>query len=222
MSLLPVGNESVLEIQIVNLRASGVEEIILALGHKPELFLAYFGDGSKWGLKIHYSIERQPLGTAGPLTLLREHLDAPFLVVNGDILTDMDYGALWRQHVEEGADLTVTTTSVKLPLEYGVIRHRGRRILDIEEKTSLEAEINAGIYCIDPSVVDRMPVDTFVSMDTLLRQLIADERTVSRYSFDGYWLDIGQMANYEKANEMCALAEAGEGATVLAWRRAGA
>lgn len=200
--LLPVGDTTVLEVQILNLRNCGVREIFLALCYKHRLFEAYFHDGAKWGVDLHYSVEPEPLGTAGPLSLLRDRLDEPFLVVNGDILTDLDYARMHAAHVASGADLTVATKMIKFPLQYGVIHHAGERILNIEEKPSLTAEINAGIYVINPSVLDHVPDATRVSMDDLLHRLISQSAHVSRYAMSEYWLDIGQMGDYEKAQDL--------------------
>lgn len=202
--LLPVGDQSVLEIQIHHLRQSGVDEIYLALGYRHELFEAYFGDGGRWGVRIHYSVEPRPLGTAGPLTLIREHLDRPFLLINGDILTDTDFSRMFAAHLDREADVTVATKVITFPLQYGVIRHRDNRIHAIEEKPALKAEINAGFYVVDPRVIDLMPPATPVSMDDLLNRLIAESYVVDRFLLTDHWLDIGQMADYEKAHEWVA------------------
>ena len=199
--LLPVGNRSVLQIQIDNLKARGATDIYLALGYKHELFEFYFGDGARWGVKIHYSVEEEPLGTAGPLTLLRDRLDEPFLVINGDILTNLDYRQLRQAHADGGAGITVATKVITLPLSYGVIRHTGEEIVDIEEKPSLCAEINAGIYFMDPQVIDLIPPGTAFSMDHLLKKMIAEGRKVARFAMSDHWLDIGQMADLEKASD---------------------
>ena len=201
--LLPVGNKSILEIQLMNLKSHGATDIFLALGYRHELFEAYFGDGSKWGVSIHYSVETKPLGTAGPLTLLRSALKEPFLVMNGDILTNMDYNKLRQAHLKNGAALTLVTKVITLPLQYGVIKHRENRVYDIEEKPSLCSEINAGIYFMNPEVLDLMPSDVPYSMDVLLKKMIAEDYVVCRYALSEHWLDIGQMADYEKANDIC-------------------
>jgi NDP-sugar pyrophosphorylase family protein len=200
--LLPVGDKSLLEIQIINLKSHGATDIFLALGYKYDLFQLYFGDGSRWGIKLRYSVEEKPLGTAGPLTLLVNHLTEPFLVMNGDIFTDMNYAELQKAHIKSGAAVTVVTKEISLPLQYGIIKHRDNRIFAIEEKPALSAEINAGIYFMNPEVLGLMPAGTPYSMDELLRQLITDGGVVSRYLMTDHWLDIGQMADYEKANDL--------------------
>ena len=200
--LLPVGDRSVLEIQIHNLKEHGVDTIFLALGYRHELFQAYFGDGSNWGVRIYYSIESKPLGTAGPLSLLRGILDEPFLVMNGDILTNLDCSRLALNHLETGAYITVVTKIVTFPLRYGVIDHKDNRVFDIREKPSISAEINAGIYFMNPEVIDAMPTNTAVSMDDLLRNKIYENYQISRFLLTDYWLDIGQEDDYQMANDI--------------------
>ncbi len=213
-SLLPVGNKSILEIQILNLTAHGATDIFLALGYKHELFEAYFGDGAKWNVRIQYSTETKPLGTAGPLTLLRPFLKEPFLVMNGDILTNLDFRELSRAHRASGAAVTVATKVITLPLRYGVIKHCDGSISDIEEKPSLSAEINAGIYFMNPEVLDLMPANTPVSMDAFLREMICKGYGVSRFLMNAYWLDIGQMGDYERATDLISEDENGR----IEWR----
>jgi NDP-mannose synthase len=152
-------------------------------------------------VRIHYSVEEGPLGTAGPLTLLRDRLDEPFLVINGDILTNLDYSELRLAHTARAADLTVATKVITLPLQYGVIHHSGDDIVDIEEKPSLCAEINAGIYFMNPDVIGLIPPGAPFSMDQLLKKMIAGGRKVSRFLMSDHWLDIGQMSDLEKAND---------------------
>ena len=202
--LLPVGNQSVLEIQLLNLKTHGVGEIYLALGYKHDLFDAYFGDGTKWNVQINYSIEKKPLGTAGPLSLLRDFLNEPFLVMNGDILTNLNFTNLAKAHENSGAAITVVTKVITLPLQYGVIKHENNRILSIEEKPSLSSEINAGIYFMSPEVLGRIPSDKFYSMDVFLKEIISDGLPVNRYPMTEleHWLDIGHLGEYEKAEGM--------------------
>ena len=200
--LLPIGESSVLEIQLVHLKKNGFDEIYLALGYKSEIFEAYLGDGSKWGVKIHYSHEDKPLGTAGPIKLIEEGLKEPFLVINGDILTDMNFRSLAQFHKKQKADLTMATKVVIFPLHYGSVKYKGNNVLDIVEKPSLSAEINAGIYFISPEVLDLIPKGSPYSMDVLIKELIKRKYKVCRYELNNYWLDIGQMDDYNKAQEV--------------------
>lgn len=200
--LLPVGESSVLEIQLRHLKKNGFKEIFLCLWYKSELFEAYFGNGKKFGLKIHYSHEKIHLGTAGPIRLLADKLDKPFLVLNGDILTNMNFRNLAAFHKKMKAALSIVSKKVTIPLHYGVIRHSGDRVLNIEEKPALSAEINAGIYFMDPKVLKLMPNNTKYSMDDLIKKLIKIKSSVYRFKLEKYWLDIGQMEDYNKAQEI--------------------
>jgi NDP-sugar pyrophosphorylase family protein len=199
--LLPVGEKSVLEVTIQKLKAQGFEEIILAVHYKSDLFESYFGDGSKFGIKIRYSKEKQRLGTAGPLRLAAPHLSAPFLVMNGDILTNMDFNKLRRFHTESGADFTLVTKKIQLPLHYGVVEKDGDRIRGIREKPVVESEISAGIYFMNAAVPELIPDGRRFDMTDLMRDLIAAGKHVCAYPLEDYWLDIGQMEDYQRAQE---------------------
>lgn len=199
--LLPVGEKSVLEVTIQKLQAQGFEEIILAVHYKSDLFESYFGDGSKFGIRIRYSKEKQRLGTAGPLKLAAPHLSAPFLVMNGDILTNLDFKKLRRFHEKNGADLTLVTKKIQLPLHYGVVEKDGNKIRGIQEKPVVESEISAGIYFLDTGVLDLIPAGQRFDMTELMKDLIAAGKNVCAYPLEDYWLDIGQMEDYQRAQE---------------------
>jgi NDP-sugar pyrophosphorylase family protein len=201
--LLPVGEKSVLEIQLTHMKKNGFKEIFLCLGYKSELFEAYFGNGDKFGLKIHYQHEKSPLGTAGPIRLISASLDEPFLVINGDILTDMNFKKLADFHIKNKAAMTIASKKVIIPLHYGTIKHKGNRVIDIIEKPALSSDINAGIYFMNPEVLDLIPYNEKYSMDVLIKRLIALKKyKVCRYELKNYWLDIGQMEDYNKAQEI--------------------
>jgi NDP-sugar pyrophosphorylase family protein len=197
--LLPLGEQSVLEVTINKLRDQGFDEIFLAVYYKSDLFQSYFGDGSKYGLKISFSMEKQKLGTAGPLLLLKDKLPDPFLVLNGDILTNLDFNVLKKHHQERRADLTLVTKKIQLPLHYGVVDKEADRVLGIREKPVVESEINAGIYFISPGVLDFIPPNKTFDMTELVRKLISGGKHVSAFLLTDYWLDIGQMQDYQKA-----------------------
>jgi NDP-sugar pyrophosphorylase family protein len=199
--LLPVGEKSVLEVTIQKLASNGFEEIILAVHYKSDLFESYFGDGSKFGIPIRYSKEKHRLGTAGPLLLAAPHLSEPFLVMNGDILTNMDFNKLRRFHVDNEADLTLVTKKIQLPLHYGVVDKVGDKIRGIQEKPVVESEISAGIYFLNTDVLDLIPADERFDMTELMKDLIAAGKSVCAYPLEDYWLDIGQMEDYQRAQE---------------------
>jgi len=199
--LLPIGEASILEIIIGNFAQFGFEEIFIATNYRSELIESYIGDGEKFGIKIGYSREEEPLGTAGPLGLLRERITDDFVLINGDILTNLDFSQLRSWHAERGHKLTLVTKSFQTPLSYGVVSCEGDRVLGIEEKPVVESIINAGIYCISPSCLSFIPENERYDMNTFIRTLIQSEYPVGRYALDSYWFDIGQFQDYERAQE---------------------
>jgi len=199
--LLPVGEKSVLEIIIQKLKEQGIKEIIIATNYQSHLFESYFGDGSRFGVKIKFSKETKSLGTAGPLSLIKHELSEPFLLMNGDILTNINVGELNEFHVKHGAHITMVTKMMKLHLDYGVIEKEGNKVKSLTEKPVVESEICAGVYLMDPSVLDIIPADSKLDMPDLLRQVILQGKKVVAYPLVGYWLDMGQTDSYQKAQE---------------------
>jgi NDP-sugar pyrophosphorylase family protein len=197
--LLPVGDRSVLEIQIGHLVESGINEIFLATGYKSPLFESYFGDGSRLGVRLHYSFEETPLGTAGPLALLKDKLQGPFVVLNGDILTNLDFGRAVRFHEEQGCSFTVVSKEVVFPLSYGSLVNEGARVVGIQEKPDLRVEVMAGIYVLSPEALDLIPPNQRFGMDQLVQRFLDEGRPIASYRMEEYWLDIGRMEDYEKA-----------------------
>ncbi|MBT3297553.1 NTP transferase domain-containing protein [archaeon] len=199
--LLPLGEHSVLEIVISKLRDHGFDEIFLTTYYKSNLFESYLGDGSKYGVKIIYSREENPLGTAGPLKLLDKHLNEPFLVINGDVLTNLNFRELMDFHIKNKSDFSLVTKKIDLPMDYGVVySNENNEIHKIEEKPKLTKEINAGVYIINPSVIDFIPENQHMLMTDLLQELIIDPNIkLYKYLNEEYWLDMGQIKDYERA-----------------------
>ncbi len=202
--LLPVGEQSVLEISILSMKRCGVDQIFVALNYQSELFRAFLADGSRWGLSVECSQEDHPLGTAGPVALFAERLTEPFIVMNGDILTSLDFRDMMRAHLEHGAVLTVATKQITLPLRYGVVEATEGRITALREKPNVHAEVVAGIYICNPEAVDLIPRDVSFSMIDLMNLLLEQGRPVFQYQLHDVWLDIGQMEDYERAQELYA------------------
>lgn len=199
--LLPVGTKPILEIIIERLRDHGFTDIILNTGYKAEIIEAYFRDGNGLNVNITYYQEDKPMGTAAPVKLV-EHLlgDQPFITMNGDLLTDMDFGAMYQMHLDKSAELTVAVTSYSYKVPYGVINMQDNVIKSINEKPELKFLINAGIYVVSPSALDIIPKDTFFNMTDLIQTLIDQNRKVETCYIDGEWQDIGTIEAYEKAN----------------------
>jgi len=197
--LMPVGDLPILEVVIRQLRAAGCTGVTLAVGHLAELLIAFFGDGSRWGLPIDYVREEQPLGTVGALALLPRFAE-PFLLMNGDILTTLDYRALLAHHRETGGVATIAMHERLVKVELGVIEHDANgQITGYIEKPTLTYHVSMGIYVFEPRVRDAIVAGERLDFpDLVLRLLAAGERVMS-YAYTGYWLDIGHPEDYEQA-----------------------
>lgn len=199
--LLPVGESSVLEIQLQSLKQHGCEHVYIATNHLSDLVAAYIGDGSRFGMTVEFSRETKPLGTCGPVSLLRDVLTEPFFLVNGDILTTLDFRKAYEFAAHVDADLTVVTKEIVTPFEFGQVLGQGDYIEGIQEKPDLKFEILAGIYILRPALFETIPYDTPYGIDTLIRDLLAGGRNVGKYLMHEYWLDIGHRATYEEAQQ---------------------
>lgn len=175
--------------------------MFLATNYKSPLFESYFGDGSRLGVRLHYSNEDKPLGTCGPLALLRGKLRAPFIVLNGDILTNLDFGRALKFHEDEGCWFTVVSKEVVFPLSYGSLVRKGDRVVGIKEKPDLRVEVMAGIYIISPEALEFVPRGERFGMDQLVQTFLDRELPIASYRMEEYWLDIGRMEDYERAVE---------------------
>ena len=201
--LLPIGEKAVLEIQIEHLRANGFDHIFLATNYKSEYIENFFGDGSKYGVKLTISKEEIPLGTAGPVKLLQNELkDEPFLVMNGDILTLLTYKNLYDFACCKDTLLTITTKDIYTPFQFGNIHTEGDFVTGIEEKPNIKTTILAGIYIFRPEILDLIPDNTMYNMDKLILDMLAKDLPISHYPILEYWLDIGQVDDYEKAQNI--------------------
>lgn len=202
--LMPLGDHPILEVILCQLRSSGFTDVWLAVGHLSHLLQAYFGDGSRMGLNIRYSQETQPLGTAGPLTLI-PGLDEPFLVMNGDVLTDLDYGHLYRTHIESDAAVTVGLYSKEVKIDLGVLEvNPNIEITNYVEKPTFTYSVSMGVYVISPGVVDLLPRETRFDLPDMIHMLLARKASVRGYLCLGQWLDIGRPDDYARAIQMYA------------------
>ncbi len=200
--LLPLGEQALLEVQISALKACGFDEIFLATNYMSQYIEAYLDDGARYGVKLTYSCEKEQLGTAGPLSLLRDRLDEPFLVMNGDILTKLDFRRLHDFAGRQNTALTIGTKIIATPFRFGSVSVNGDGLVtNIEEKPEFKLEILAGIYCMKPSIFEFIPDNTFYGMDNLIQDMIAAGSGISRYLINDYWLDIGQVEDYSVARD---------------------
>ncbi len=197
--LLPIGNSTAIEIAIRGLARHGVREIYVATRYQAEQFESHLGDGSRYGVELHYSVETEPLGTCGPLALLEDRLTSPFIMMNGDVITELDFERLLGFAREVHAELTVVTKEDVTSLRYGVVRSDGDFVTGIEEKPSLSNEVLAGIYVISPAVFDLIPNRRY-GIDELIDDLLEQDRGVARYVTGAYWRDVGEIDSYQDAN----------------------
>lgn len=199
--LIPVGDRPILEIILRQLRHHGIDDLTFAVGYLAELLEAYFGDGERFGVRIRYSRESEPLGTAGPIKLIRGLTDS-FLVMNGDLLTDLDYNALLRHHRERGAACTIAMYRRQVQVTLGVMQTDAHsRLLDYIEKPTYDFNVSMGAYVFEPWIVDLIPSGRPYDFPDLIRELLRQGQHVAAYPFEGYWLDIGRHEDYAQAME---------------------
>jgi dTDP-glucose pyrophosphorylase len=196
--MLPVGGRPLLELIIEQLRQAGIRRVNLTTHYKGELIAQHFGDGRNFGLELHYVKEDQPLGTAGALGLL-DSSDEPLLVINGDILTRVDFRAMLDFHREQEADMTVAVRQYEFRVPYGVIETDGIVITEISEKPVVRYFINAGIYLLNPGLCRFVPNGQPYDMPDLIKRLVAEGYRVVSFPIREYWLDIGCIEDYQKA-----------------------
>ena len=200
--LLPIGEKSVLEIQIDRLKQHGFKDIYLATNYKADYIENFFGDGSRYDVNLFISRENKPLGTAGPLALLKDQLQSePFLVMNGDILSLVDFSKLYAFSSKNDTILNITIKKMITPYAFGNIFFNGDLVLDIEEKPNFTTYALAGIYIMKPEIFEHIPNDEYYGMDQLIKTLIAKKIPISKYEIEEYWLDIGRLEDYTKAQE---------------------
>jgi NDP-sugar pyrophosphorylase family protein len=201
--LMPVGDRPILDIIMRQLVAYGFERVTIATGYLAELIEVFFGDGAAYGLQIDYHREHEPLGTVGALATIEGLRDDHFLVMNGDVLTDIDYAELMRWHAESGADATIATHRKKVEISLGVLHFQDAadetRLTDYSEKPTYDYEVSMGVYCFAPTVLDHIEPNVRLDFPDLMLQLVERGHTVRGYRSDDYWLDLGRMEDYQQA-----------------------
>jgi len=198
--MLPVGGKPLMEHIIEQLRGAGIKHINISTYYKSEVIMNYFGDGSRFDVDLKYINEDQPLGTAGALGLIKE-VNGPLLVINGDVLSQINFRAMLIYHQEHKADLTVAVSKYDLKVPYGVVESDGVFVREVVEKPTLTFFVNAGIYLLEPSVYNYIPKNESFDMTDLIGRLIEEKRLVVSFPIVEYWLDIGRHVDYRKAQE---------------------
>ena len=199
--LMPIGDCPILEIVIRQLARQGFERVTISTGHLAELIGAYFGDGARWDIAIDYLREDKPLSTAGPLGLLDE-FDEPLLVMNGDVLTTMDYAMLVKEHEDRGAKATVAVTQRTVPVDFGVVKFDEDDLLsEWIEKPQLPYWVSTGVYVTSPAARALVGAGEPLSMPDLLLRVKASGGSVFCARSDAFWLDIGRVEDYQQAQD---------------------
>ncbi|MGZ8842972.1 MAG: nucleotidyltransferase family protein [Pyrinomonadaceae bacterium] len=196
--MLPVGDRPLLELIVEQLRQAGIRRVNVATHYKSEVITEHFGNGDDFGVDIRYVKENEPLGTAGALSLLEASED-PLLVINGDILTRVDFRAMLNFHKDHAAELTVAVRQYEFRVPYGVIEADGEKVRAISEKPVVKQFINAGIYLLNPSVVRLIPNGAVYDIPDLIARLLEEHRPVVCFPVREYWLDIGKSDTYGQA-----------------------
>lgn len=198
--MLRVGGRPLLETLIVNFTSSGFRKFYISTHYMPEVIMNYFGNGERFGVEINYVYEDQPLGTGGALGLLPKDIPKlPIILINGDVLTDIDFERLLKFHNDNSAQATMCVREYEYQVPYGVITGDGSNIISMDEKPTHSYFINAGIYVIEPGVVNSVTPNVKIDMPTLLEEQINNKNNVLMFPIHEYWLDIGRMDDFNRA-----------------------
>jgi NDP-mannose synthase len=201
--LMPIGNQPVLELLLKWLRRNGTRDAYVTTGYLGHLIGAVCGDGSQWDMNIKYTKETRPLGTVGALTLLRDDLEGSFLVLNGDVLTDLDLNSFGAFHRHHGGLLSIAVARRKIRIDFGIIEELDGNMIGFREKPSLCHTVSMGIYCMQPEVIDFIPRGVAFGFDDLIFCLLGKGVEVRCFQHDGMWLDIGRIEDFQAAQEIC-------------------
>jgi len=201
-ALVPIGDKMpILEVVIRQLAAQGYTHITMTVNHLANLIMAFFEDGSKWGIKIDYSLEDRPLSTIGPLTLIND-LPENFLVMNGDILTNLNYKQFMETHIQQQSEVSVALYKREAKIDFGVIQYdSSNHMITFVEKPSYNFDVSMGIYCINRKTVENLQPGEPYGFDNLMLDRLKNHESTVVYPFDGFWLDIGRPEDYDHVNE---------------------
>jgi NDP-sugar pyrophosphorylase family protein len=199
--LMPIGEYPILELVIRQLVNHGFNHITIAVNHQSDIIKAFFGDGSKWKVKIDYSLEDRPLGTMAPLKLIKD-LPSNFLVMNGDILTDIDYSSFYSKHVDNKNIFTISSYRRDSKIDYGVLEiDDNNQLTNFIEKPIKSFEVSMGIYMVNRQALSFIPENQSFGFDNLMLKLLENAKPVMVNLFSGFWLDIGRPDDYMQAIE---------------------
>jgi NDP-mannose synthase len=200
--LVPIGERAILQILMERLKKYGFTDLTLCVNHMADLIMAFLGNGKKYGVKVEYSLEDKPLSTVAPIKLIK-NLPQHFLVMNGDLLTDLDFRELFKYHIQKKALFTVATYERKVKIDFGVIEmnKQNNTATGFVEKPEYDYNVSMGIYVFNKDVLKYVPKNIPFGFDNLMLTLLEKKIPINLFPYKGYWLDIGRPDDYEKANE---------------------
>jgi NDP-sugar pyrophosphorylase family protein len=196
--LVPVVDKPILEIVLRQLKNQGFQNINIAVNHQAELIEAYFGDGGKLGLNIRYFLEDKPLGTMGPLTNM-DNLPENFIVMNGDVLSDIRFDEFLEYHVDNQALFTISCYEREEKVDYGVLNISGNNLVGFQEKPHVKYDVSMGIYAVNRKILEYIPKNSFFGFDNLMNEMLTRNVPIHTRTYNGYWMDIGRPEDYEQA-----------------------
>jgi NDP-sugar pyrophosphorylase family protein len=198
--LMPIGDKPILELVIEKLREAEIKQIVITTGHMSGMIESFFGNGKKFGVHITYSAESKPLGTGGPLRLIKDRIREDFLVMNGDVLTDLDFSDFITFHLENKNTATIAASTRKVDVDFGLVRlDKKNHFLSWKEKPVLEYSVSMGIYLFSPVIFHDLPEKESFGIPELIQHLHKKKQKIMGYLHRGYWLDIGRPDDYQKA-----------------------
>ena len=200
--LMPVGSQPVLELLLKWLRRNGTHDVYITTGHLGHLIRTVCSDGRQWDLNICYTEEAQPLGTIGALTLLKGKINSTFLVINGDVLTDLSINAFTAFHRQHNGLLSITVAKRNVKIDFGVIEQQANLVTRFIEKPLLSQIVSTGIYCLEPEVLELIPNGIPFGFDDLMHCMLGKKLPVHTFLHNGLWLDIGRVEDFHQAQEL--------------------
>jgi NDP-sugar pyrophosphorylase family protein len=200
--LMPVGSKPVIEMLLRWLRRNGVQHVYITTGYLGHLIRSFCGDGGRWNLKIEYTEESEPRGTIGALSLLREELDGTFLIINGDVLTDLNLNGFAAYHRKHGGALTVAVSRRTVRVDFGVLEQVDSKVVAFREKPNLTSLVSMGIYCMEPGMLQHIPDGIPFGFDDLMFSMLEKGQLVHTFLHDGFWLDVGRVEDFQKAQTL--------------------
>ncbi len=198
--MLRVGPKPIIETIIDQMKSYGYTNIVLCLNYKAEIIQNYFQDGSNFGVNIQYVTEKKRLGTAGAIRLAKQYITKSFFVLNGDILTKLNFEQFMNYHLKHKNTMTIGTKKYDMQIPYGVVDIREESVVSLKEKPEIGFFINGGMYCLEPDVIDLIPEDEYFDITKLIDICLKTDRKVGSFPITEYWMDIGQMDDFSKAN----------------------